>query len=88
MFNFPIDVTEFEDNTAAPKMPSLKERQDKQTAALNEKLDELRRLSNVIQALENVIMQCDNQAAFEGIQQVAEDQIGDLQKSLRRQLHS
>jgi hypothetical protein len=87
MYNFPIDIST-DESARASKMPSLTEKQTKQINALDQKLEQLRDISNVIQALENVVSQCRNVPLFSGLQRYAQYQMDDLQKSLRRQIHS
>jgi hypothetical protein len=55
---------------------------------MSEKLEDLRRISNVIQALDNLASQCADAPAFNAIKAYAEYQLGDLRRELQQQIHA
>lgn len=86
MYNFPIDVP-FADEIVHDDRP-LKTKQQKQLSVMSEKLEDLRRISNVIQALDNLASQCADAPAFNAIKAYAEYQLGDLRRELQQQIHA
>lgn len=62
--------------------------QEERLMAAWEKLNTLRRLSNTIQALENVIGQCGDDQSLLSLRTCVADQLDQLHKVLRRQIHS
>ena len=53
----------------------------------SEQLKEIRRISNVIQALENLINQCEEGEAFAHIREYSLQALGYSHQQLRRQIH-
>lgn len=75
MLNHSIDVSIIEDHLT------------KESYHRCDRLDNLRRLSNTIQALENLVAQCEDDVALEPMRMYAEDQLEELRKVLKRQIH-
>lgn len=59
-----------------------------QRAAAEERLEELRLLSNVRQALQNLIVQCEPSEAFDNIRAFAEEAINAVEEKMKRRIHS
>ncbi len=57
-------------------------------AEQKERLDQIRKASNVIQALENAVVQCDDQPAFEQLKQSLQGYLRTSREKLRELIHS
>lgn len=53
-----------------------------------ERLDQIRKASNVIQALENAVVQCDDQPAFEPLKASLQAYLRTSREKLRQLIHS
>ena len=58
-----------------------------QNANVDQRLDHMRQLSNVIQALENLIVQCDDSETFQSLRLMAGQELGLARQALQNALH-
>lgn len=56
-------------------------------SAEESKLEKIRRLSNVVQSLENVLNQSEDQEEYAGMRKVIENFLIDSRRQLRREIH-
>lgn len=52
------------------------------------KLDRIRRMSNIVQALENLILQCEDVDGFELLHVSAQSHLGEARRLMHKTIHS